>query len=156
MTADVRRAVWSVDPDQPISAFATLNEYIHTQMAAIYFIENFVFGLGLLAMALSALGIYGVMAHSVVQERREIGIRMALGARAGQVVGSLTRRGLTLTAIGLAAGVPLAILIRRAVFSALSLMSASLPAGFTVTAVGILVGAALLASYLPARRAASE
>ncbi len=154
LTAEVRHAIWSVDPDQPIGAFATLNDYMDRQIAVLVFIERFVLGLGLLAMVLSALGIYGVMAHSVVQERREIGIRMALGASAGRVVGSLTRRGLVLTAIGLAAGLPLAFVVRRAVFSALSLLTTHLPVDATVVAVGVLVGAALLASYLPARRAA--
>lgn len=154
LAGDVRRAVASVDPDQPVSGLTTVVQSIHDNMAVLRFIEAFVGGLGLLAMALSAMGIYGVMAHSVVQERREIGIRMALGARTGAVVGGVTRRGLTLTAVGLAAGVPLALLVRRAVFGALSIVDARPPVGFVVAGVGVLVTAAVLASYLPARRAA--
>ncbi len=154
MMGAIRHAVASVDPGLPVQDVATVVEYMREQMAVILFIEGFVFGLGGLAMALAAMGIYGVMAHSVVQERREIGIRMALGARAGTVVAGVTRRGLVMTAVGLAIGAPLAFAVRRAVFSALSVLTPRLPVDFTVAAVGVLVVAAALASYLPARRAA--
>ncbi len=154
VAGDVREAVWSVDPDQPIGFLKTLTDHIREQLAVIVFIEAFVGALGLLAMILSAMGIYGIMAHAVLQERREIGIRMAVGARAGQVVGRVTRTGLTLTGVGLLLGAPLAFLVHRAVLSALSLFAPRLPIGFTLGAIGVLVGAAILASYLPARRAA--
>ncbi len=154
LASDVRKAVWSVDPDQPIGLLKTLTDHIREQLASIVFIEAFVGGLGLLAMILSAMGIYGVMAHAVLQERREIGIRMAMGARAAQVVGRVTRTGLTLTGVGLALGAPLAFLVHRAILSALSLFAPRLPIAFTMVGIGVLVGAAILASYLPARRAA--
>lgn len=107
-----------------------------------------------MAMFLSAIGIYGVMAHSVLQERREMGIRLAMGARSGQLVGMVTRRGLILSAVGMALGIPLAFGIHRAVMSTLSLFDADLGYGIALTAAGLLVGVAILASYLPARSAA--
>ena len=154
LASDVRKGVWSVDPDLPVASMKTLTEHIRQQLAVIVFIEGFVTALGMLAMALSAMGIYGVMAHTVVQERREIGIRVALGARVGQVVGRVARTGLVLTGLGLLLGAPLAYIIRQAVLSTLSLLGAQLPIGFTLVAIGVLAGAAVLASYLPARRAA--
>jgi ABC-type antimicrobial peptide transport system permease subunit len=94
------------------------------------------------------------MAHSVIQERREMGIRLAVGARGGQLVGMVTRRGLILTGMGVVLGTPLAILIHRAVMSTLSLFDAELGWSIAIMAGGILVGVAVAASYLPARGAA--
>jgi len=154
LTADVREAVWSVDPDQPIAQVQTLQHFIDVELAAPAFLGLFVTALAGLAMFLSAIGIYGVMAHSVVQERREMGIRLAVGARAGQLVSMVTRRGLTLSAVGLALGIPLAILVHRAVLSAMSLFQADFGLGIALLAGGGLAAVAILASYLPARGAA--
>jgi putative ABC transport system permease protein len=154
LAADVRDAVWSVDPDQPIAQMQTLQEFIDVELAAPAFLGLFVGALAALAMFLSGIGIYGVMAHTVIQERREMGIRMAIGARGGQLVGMVTRRGLVMSAIGIVLGTPLAILIHRAVMSTLSLFDADFGAGFTLVAGGILAGVAILASYIPARGAA--
>lgn len=154
LAADVRNAVWSVDPDQPVAQVQTLEEFIKVELAAPAFLGLFVGGLAALAMFLSGIGIYGVMAHTVLQERREMGIRLAIGARGGQLVGMVTRRGLVLSAVGIALGTPLAILIHRAVLSALSLFDADFGLGITFLAGGILAGVAILASYIPARGAA--
>jgi putative ABC transport system permease protein len=154
LAADVRNAVWSVDPDQPVARMQTLEDYIQVELAAPAFLGQFVGGLAALAMFLSGIGIYGVMAHTVLQERREMGIRLAVGARGGQLVGMVTRRGLVLSAVGIALGTPLAILIHRAVLSALSLFDADFGLGIALWAGGLLAGVAILASYIPARGAA--
>ena len=109
----------SIDPDQPITLVRSMEEHIEYEVAAMAFLALFVSGLGILAMFLSAIGIYGVMAHSVLQERREMGIRLAVGARSGQLVRMVTRRGLVLSGLGMVLGVPLAFGIHRAVLSAL-------------------------------------
>jgi len=154
LAPDVRTVIRSIDPDQPITMVRSMEEHIATEVAAMSFLALFVGGLGILAMFLSAMGIYGVMAHSVLQERREMGIRLALGARSGQLVGMVTRRGLLLSALGMALGVPLALGIHRAVMSTLSLFDAELGYGMALIAAALLVGVATLASYLPARSAA--
>lgn len=155
LAAEVRAVIKGIDPDQPVTLLRTMEEHIEYEVAAMAFLALFVGGLGLLAMFLSAIGIYGVMAHSVLQERREMGIRLAMGARSGQLVGDITRRGVFLAGVGILLGVPLAILIHRAVLNALSLFDAELGYGIALSAGGILVGVAVLASYLPARSAAS-
>jgi len=154
LVPDVRTAIRSIDPDQPITLVRSMEEHIAYEVAAMSFLALFVGGLGILAMFLSAMGIYGVMAHSVLQERREMGIRLAMGARSGQLVRMVTLRGLFLSAMGLALGLPLAFGIHRAVMSTLSLFDADLGYGMALTAGSLLVGVAILASYLPARAAA--
>ncbi len=154
LVPDIRTAIRAMDPDQPITLARTMEEHIAYEVAAMSFLALFVGALGILALFLSAIGIYGVMAHSVLQERREMGIRLAMGARSGQLVGMVTRRGLILSAVGMALGIPLAFGIHRAVMSTLSLFDTDLGYGIALTAGGLLVGVAVLASYLPARSAA--
>jgi putative ABC transport system permease protein len=154
LSADVRNAVWGVDPDQPIAQLQTLDQFIEVELAAPAFLGLFVTALAALAMFLSAIGIYGVMAHSVIQERREMGIRMAVGARGGQLVGMITRRGIILSGVGIVLGTPLAFLIHRAVLNSVSLFGADVDYSITLIAGGVLAMTAILASYLPARSAA--
>jgi ABC-type antimicrobial peptide transport system permease subunit len=154
LAPEVRAAIRAIDPDQPITLVRSMDAHIEYELAAISFIALFVGALGLLAIFLSAMGIYGVMAHGVVQERREIGIRMAMGARAGRLVGMVTRRGLTLAGIGMLLGAPLAYLTHWAVMDALDLFDVELGGNVALTATSVLVGVAVLASFLPARAAA--
>jgi putative ABC transport system permease protein len=154
ISAEVRRAISRVDPDQPIALVRTLQTHIEESLAGPRVLGLFVLALGLLAMILAAVGIYGVMAHSVVQANREIGIRMAIGARQSQVVAMITRRGIVLTAIGLAAGVPISLLIQRGVHNALNLWEVDVPPDYALIAAAMLAFVALLASWLPALRAA--
>ncbi len=155
LVPDVRTVIRSIDADQPITLVRSMEEHIASEVAAMSFLAQFVGALGILALFLSAIGIFGVMAHGVLQERREMGIRLAMGARSGQLVMMVTRRGLTLSAVGMALGIPLAFGIHRAVMSALSLFDADIGYGMALTAGGLLAGVAILASYLPARSAAS-
>ena len=101
------------------------------------------------------MGIYGVMAHSVAQQRREIGIRMALGADRSKVVGMVTRSGARLAGAGMLLGLPLAFLIFRGVSSALDLFEGEIGIGYAVVVSLALGTVALAATYLPARRAST-
>jgi putative ABC transport system permease protein len=154
LAADVRTVIRSIDPDQPLTLVRTMEEHIEYEVAAMSFLAVFVSGLCLLALFLSAMGIYGVMSHNVLQERRELGIRLAMGARGGQLVGMVTRKGLVLAAVGILLGIPLAVLTHQGVMSALSLFNAEIGYGMALTAAGILAVVAALASLLPARSAA--
>jgi putative ABC transport system permease protein len=154
LAPDVRELIRSIDADQPLTLVRSMEEHIAYEVAAMSFLALFVGALGVLAMFLSAIGIYGVMAHNVLQERREMGIRLAMGARSGQLVGMVTRRGIALSGVGMILGIPLAFLTHRAVLSALSLFDADMGYGIAITASGLLIGVAVLASYLPARAAA--
>jgi putative ABC transport system permease protein len=154
LVPDVRRVIRAIDPDQPITLVRTMEDHIEYEVAAMAFLTLFVSALGVLAIFLSAIGIYGVMAHNVLQERREMGIRLAMGARSGQLVGMITRRGIFLSALGMLLGVPLAFGIHRAVLSALDLFDANLGYGMALAAGGLLAAVAIMASFLPARSAA--
>jgi ABC-type antimicrobial peptide transport system permease subunit len=106
-----------------------------------------------LALLLASIGLYGVLAYAVVQRSRELGLRMALGATSGSVMRLVVARGLSLTAIGLAAGVALAWAVTRTRQNVLYGVTASDPATFGAV-VALLAVIAAVASYLPARRAA--
>lgn len=107
---------------------------------------------GVLALGMAAVGLYAVLAHLVAQRTREIGVRVSLGARAGQVVQFVIRQGMLPVAVGLGVGMPAAFIATRFIRSLLYGVSARDPVTFLVVPV-VLVAAALLASYLPARRA---
>jgi ABC-type antimicrobial peptide transport system permease subunit len=108
--------------------------------------------LAAIALLLAGVGIYGVIAYGVQRRRREIGVRMALGAQRGDVLRLVMGQSLTLTAIGIAAGVGAALLLTRFLASLLYSVHPHDPATFAAVAA-LLTGVALLASYLPARRA---
>jgi putative ABC transport system permease protein len=105
-----------------------------------------------IAMLLAAVGIYGVMAYTVAQETQEIGVRVALGATAQQVLTMVLRKGLRLTLIGLGAGLIGAFALTRLMESVLFDVSATDPATF-VLVTALLTGVGLLACFIPARRA---
>ncbi|MBT8338280.1 MAG: ABC transporter permease, partial [Gemmatimonadetes bacterium] len=115
LSADVRQAIWSVEADQPVAQLRTVQAHIDESLAGPQALSLFLMIIGAVALSLAAMGIYGVMAHAVEQQRREIGIRMALGAGRGKVVGMVTRTGLTLAGAGMLLGVPLAYLMFRGI-----------------------------------------
>jgi putative ABC transport system permease protein len=149
----IRQAVWSVDSDIPLSVFRLQAAIDGSRAVAQPRFAVFVFGcLSALAALLAVLGIYGVLSYVVQQQFNEIGIRMALGAEASTVVGTVLRRGLLMAAVGLAIGLGAAYAGSRVVRSLLFEVSPMDP----VTLVGVAVlilGAATLASWIPARRA---
>jgi putative ABC transport system permease protein len=106
----------------------------------------------LLALALAATGIYGVLSYLVAQRTREIGIRMALGATQGAVLRLILKRGAILILIGTTAGLAGAIAVTRLIKTLLFEVSATDPATFALVAL-LLIVVALIASYIPARRA---
>jgi predicted permease len=150
----VRDELRAIDADLPLLRLETLREH-RDGSVFIWVIRagGQVFALmGLLALALAAVGIYGVRAFVTASRTREIGVRMALGATSGSVVRQLLRESLKLTALGLAFGLVLAVGMARLLQSLLFEVSAFDPLVF-VAATAVLATAALLATYLPARRA---
>jgi len=153
LAGDVRRAVWSVEADQPIAQLRTLRAHIDESLAGPQSISFFLMVMGGIALALAGMGIYGVMAHSVSQQRREIGIRMALGAGRGTVVSMITRSGLTLVGLGILGGLPLAYLMFRSTVAALNLFEVELGFGYPIALSTALIVVAVLATVVPARQA---
>ncbi|MDP2957721.1 MAG: ABC transporter permease [Longimicrobiales bacterium] len=153
LAADVRQAVWSVNPDQPIAGLRTLDAHVAESLAGPMSIYIFMTAMALIALALAAMGIYGVMAQSVAQQQREIGIRMALGAGRGTVVGMVTRSGLSLAGFGMLLGLPLAYLMYRGVASTFNLFEGQVGFGYAGGVTVALAAVAVLATWLPAQRA---
>jgi putative ABC transport system permease protein len=147
-----RAVVRSVDPDVPVLKLRTMRQVVSDSLEEPRLLAAFLTGFAVFALALAALGVYGVIAYAVAQRTQEMGIRVALGASARQVLAHVTAKGLALTGLGLAAGLPLALAAAR-------LMSALLylehPGDIEVyTAVLVLLAlVGLGASLLPARRA---
>jgi putative ABC transport system permease protein len=148
-----RRAVWSVDRDVPIDHLGPLAGVVATSLAQPRLLVLLLGIFGALALALGAVGIYGVISYAVAQRRQEIGVRMALGASRGDVVRLVVGNGITLAGVGLALGVVLALAVTRLLASQLYDVGATDPLTFAATAL-VLGTVALLASWIPARRAA--
>lgn len=148
----VTAAIRAVDPEQPITEMMTMERMIHNRAIGLNYMAVMMGVFGALALLLSAIGVYGVMAYVVAEETHEIGIRMALGAEQNNVLAMIFRRGMTTILAGLAVGLPAAF--------AISQLLASLIYGVTprdlVTFASIpaaLLLAAMIAIYIPARRA---
>jgi predicted permease len=151
---EVRQAVWSVNGNLPLARVSTMSEIYGKSMARTSFTLTMLAIAGGMALLLGVIGISGVISYSVSQRRREIGIRMAMGARQNQVSAMFVRHGLALAAIGIVLGLGAAAGLTKLIQSMLFGVSASDP--WTFGAVSLcLVVAAVVASYLPARRASS-
>ena len=148
----VRQAIWSVDKAQTIAEITTLDAVVGRAVARPRLIAWLLALFGVIGLALGVLGIYGVLAYAVTQRRQEIGVRMALGATPGSVLGLVIGKGMLLAGIGVAVGVGGAWLLTRSMQSVLYGIRPSDPVTF-VQVVLALLGAALVASWLPARRA---
>jgi len=148
----VTRAIRSVDPDQPVFGVMPMTKLLSDASAERRFSLLLLTLFAGLALLLSAIGIYGVMAYSTTQRRHEIGIRLALGAGTRDVLGLVVGQGMRLVGIGLLIGLTGAWLLSRVLTSQLYGVSPRDP--FTYVAVALVLGVvALAASYLPARRA---
>jgi ABC-type antimicrobial peptide transport system permease subunit len=146
--------VWSVNPNLPLSAEHSLEYYYKRSMSRTSFTLVMLGVAGAMALLLGVVGIYGMIAYSVSQRTREIGIRMALGAQQQVVTGMFVKHGMWLTAIGVVAGLALAVVAVRLMSSLLFKVSAADPLTYVAVSVGLIATTAL-ASYLPSRRAAT-
>jgi predicted permease len=151
---DVREAVWSLNPNLPLSSVNTVDFFYKRSIARTSFTLIMLGVAGSMALLLGVVGIYGVIAYSVSQRTREIGIRMALGAQTRALTSMFVRHGLRLTAIGVVFGVIAAIAVMRLMSTLLFNVSPVDPITYVVVCAG-LVMPAWLASYLPSRRVAS-
>jgi putative ABC transport system permease protein len=152
LTAAVRQAVATVDPAQPISAVATMEQVLFDSLGSRRFNMLLLVAFAVTALALAAVGLFGVLSYSVSQRYSEIGIRMALGARSSRVVGRIMREGVGLTLLGLGIGVVGALGLTRLMRSMVHGVSTSDPATF-VAGVLLLIAVAAVASCVPALRA---
>ncbi len=150
---DVRRAVWSADPNLPIADVHTLDFYYRKSMERTSFTLVMLAIAGGMALLLGVIGLYGVIAYSVSQRTREIGIRMALGAQHQDLTRMFVRHGLFLVGAGVICGLAGAAAAMRLTKSLLFQVSPSDPLTYIAVSVGLIATAAL-ASYIPSRRAA--
>jgi predicted permease len=152
IAATLRNAVVSVDPSLVAANVRTMEEVVAGAVATPRFQMLLVSSFAILALALAAIGIYGVIGYSVAQRTHEIGIRMALGAAGRDVLALVMREGLLLASIGVVVGLAASTLLTRLMASLLVDIAPRDPIAFTA-AGAILLGVATLASYVPARRA---
>jgi predicted permease len=148
----VKKAIWRVDRDQPVWRIRPLTLSIQNQLGARAFTMRLLAAFAALAVVLATIGVYGVMSYAVARRTQEMGIRMALGAGAKQVVSMVLRQGMRTVAIALALGLAGAFAATRLLETQLFGVTATDP--LTFVTVPVALGAiALLACYLPARRA---
>jgi putative ABC transport system permease protein len=148
----VRREVAAIDPQQAVSRVATMDELVSKQLARPRFSAVLLNWLSGLAALLAAVGIFGVMAYSVAQRSGEIGVRIALGARTGDILKLVIGQGMRLVAVGVLIGLAASFALTRLISKLLFGVSATDPLTFTSIAA-LLALVALLACYIPARRA---
>ena len=150
----VRQAVWSVNASLPVASVRTMQEIYDRSLARTSFTLVMLGIAGAMAMVLGVIGLYGVIAYAVSQRRREIGIRLALGAEPGELKKMFVRHGLMLASIGVAIGLGASAGLMGLMKSLLFGISPLDPLTYAAVPI-VLVAAAVLASYLPARRAAA-
>lgn len=152
MIPALRRVVASIDPDMPVSEDQVLTDRLAFEFQPVRLAVTVMTGFGALAVLLSAFGLYGVLSFRVAQRTREIGVRMALGATRHEVRRLILGRGASLGAVGTLIGIGAALASVRSLQSLLyGVSSTDLPS--MMLAAGTLIGVALVASYIPARRA---
>jgi len=151
---EVREAVSAVNPNLPLSRVNTLGFYYRQSMARTSFTLIMLAVAGAMALLLGVVGIYGVIAYSVSQRTREIGVRMALGAQTQSLTAMFVRHGLILTGIGIAFGLTAASIVMRLMSSLLFRVNPVDPLTYAAVTLG-LIATAFIASYIPSRRAAS-
>ena len=149
---ELQDAVWSVNPNLPLATVQTLEEIQADSMAGTSFAMVMLAIAASVALLLGVVGIYGVIAYVATQRTREIGIRIALGAEAGDVRKMFLRQGLRLTASGIALGIAAALLITRVMAALLFGVGPADPITYAAVSA-VLAAVALVATYLPARRA---
>jgi putative ABC transport system permease protein len=150
-----RRVVGDVvDPDRPLASVATMEQRLRYVLPQRGYLVFAITAFALTAMVLAAIGIYGVMAYSVAQRTREIGIRIALGARAREVIAPVGRHATLTVALGLGIGLAGAVAVTRLLQSQLWGVTPTDPATFALVSL-LFAGVAVIAAFFPMRRAIS-
>jgi predicted permease len=149
LAAPVREAIWSVDPDQAVVRVGTMDDVVAASAAQRRFALMVFQAFALVALLLAAVGIYGVLSHSVASRIREFGVRSALGATRGRLLAMVLRQGMTLTGIGVAMGIAGAAVATRALTGLLFGIS-PLDAVTYGGVIGLLAAVAVIACGLPA------
>src|SRR5581483_6031983 len=152
LSQSVREAIWKVDKDQPVWKIRSEEFLLSRNVADKRFLMLLMGIFAGLALTITAVGLYGVVSYTVGQRTQEIGIRMALGARAGDILKMILRQGMGMVLIGVAVGLAASLALTRLMASLLYGTSATDPLAFAAIAL-LLAGVALLACYVPARRA---
>jgi predicted permease len=152
LLAEVQKAVWSINPNLPLARVRTLQQIYDESMAQTSFVLVILGIAASVTLLLGLVGIYGVIAYIVLQRRREVGIRMALGAHSGEVQRMFVSRGLLLTGVGLVVGLVAAAALMRLMSSLLFGVNPFDPITYAAVIAG-LGTVALIATWLPARHA---
>jgi len=152
LTAGVRHAVMAVDKDQPLFKIKTMEQVVEDSVAGRRFQMSLLATFAAIALGLAAIGIYGLMSYTVSQRTHEIGIRMALGAKRGDVLHLVVRHGMMLAVVGVLVGTVGALLLTRFLSGMLYGVGVNDPTTLFSVAT-LLIGVAALASYIPAQRA---
>jgi putative ABC transport system permease protein len=152
LAAAISNQVRAIDPNEPVSQVVTMDERLSNSVAGRRF-QTFLLGVfATVALVIATIGIYGVISYAVSQRTHEIGIRMALGAQASDVLQMVIWRGMSLTMISVALGLAAALALTRVMKSLLFNVSVADPATFVSISL-LLVGVAFIAIFIPARRA---
>jgi predicted permease len=149
---EVRQAVWSVNSNLPLASVRTMEEVYDKSVARTSFTLVMLGIAGAMALVLGIIGIYGVISYTVSQRKREIGIRLALGAQGGDVLEMVLKQGAKMALVGVAIGIGAAFALTRLMTNLLFGVTAHDPVTFAAVAA-VLILVALLACYIPARRA---
>ncbi len=149
---ELEQAVWSVNSNLPLASVQTLEEIQESSMTQTSFALVMLGIAASVALLIGMVGIYGVVAYAAAQRTREIGVRMALGAQSGDVRNLFLRHGLWLTAIGIATGIAIALMLTRVMSSFLFGVGPMDPVTYAAVSA-VLAGLTLVATYLPAYRA---
>jgi putative ABC transport system permease protein len=152
LASPARRAIWAVDKDLPVFGVTTMNDVLAGSVAQRRFSMTLLGAFAILALLMAAVGLYGVLSYSVSQRMHEMGLRVALGANARDLLRLVVGQGIRVALIGVAAGLVASLAATRLLGDLLFEVSPLDPLTFLVVA-GVLFMAALLASFVPARRA---
>jgi putative ABC transport system permease protein len=150
----IRAQVAAIDPNQPVHDVASMRQVLFDDLATTYVLSAILSTIGLIALVLSAVGIYGLVSYSVAQRRREIGVRMALGARPDAIVRMIVAHSTRPVVLGSLSGLVVAAALSMLLAAGMSEIDPRDPVSYSGVILLILVSA-LLASLVPARRAAS-
>jgi putative ABC transport system permease protein len=153
LSEPVRQAIWRVDPDQPMWKIRSVQWLVERSVADRKFLLALMLVFAALALALTVIGLYGVISYLVNQRTQEIGIRMALGAQMRHIMQLILKHGVVLVVLGVVLGLVAAVLLTRLMSHMLYGVTATDPATYSAIAL-LLTFVALVACYLPARRAA--